>query len=710
MVRCSAQSKRLTIELVTRRGALVAPEISHVVWRPGADQLAYIRKQGEGREASSILYLYDVASAHESVLLKPQGETASLELDSCQWSPRGDALLFEGGNDLWLYDLEKKTLRRLTNDADAEENASFSPTGDKVAFVKKNDLYVLNIGSGTLERLTTDGSATVLNGKLDWVYEEELADRATAPAFAWSPDGKKIAYLRLDDAPVPQYPITSYLSTHVQLTEQRFPQSGDQNPLPSFRVVTVGEGKPQTWTASLPAGVEYLGPNFSWAKDSRTICFLTLNRHQDELNVHAWNPEAGSDRALVTEKDRFWINSLAAPYFLNDGHRFLWLSERDGWLHLYLYDDNGKLLRQVTRGAWMIDKPPFSDAPLFQVDESAGWVYFASTNPDPRDRHLFRVHLDGTGMERLSKESGTHSLDLSPDGRYLVDVSSDVNTPPVTRLLRANGDFVATLDRPENHLSEYGLGSIYFVDVKAPDGATLDARMIQPPDFDPEKKYPVIVYVYGGPHIQMVRNAWSESNLFDLYMAQEGFLVWTLDNRGSWGRGHAWESVIFEHMGRQELADQVTGVQYLASLPYVDSKRIGIRGWSYGGYMTLYALTHAPEVFKCGAAGGPVTDWKFYDSIYTERYMRTATENPEGYAEASPLQAASHLKARVLLIHGADDDNVHMQNTMNFIDALVKAGHTFELYIQPGQKHGFVGDAVRTYLNQRVFDFFRKNL
>jgi dipeptidyl-peptidase 4 len=246
--------------------------------------------------------------------------------------------------------------------------------------------------------------------------------------------------------------------------------------------------------------------------------------------------------------------------------------------------------------------------------------------------------------------------------------------------------------------------------VKARDGATLYARLMKPPDFDPSRKYPVIVFIYGGPHEQLVKREWHSYSLMDHLLAQEGFLVWTLDNRGSWGRGHKWESAIYEHLGRRELDDQLAGIDYLKSLPYVDSSRIGIRGWSYGGFMTLYTLTHAPDVFKCGAAGGPVTDWKFYDSIYTERYMRTPEENPEGYKDASPLMAAANLRAKVLLIHGVDDDNVHMQNTLNFIDALVTVGRPFELYLQPGQKHGFGGKTVVTYLNGRLLDFFKKNL
>jgi dipeptidyl-peptidase 4 len=709
-ITAQAAGKRLTVELVSTPGAIVSPGIARVQWRPGADEISYIRPEGSRGSPAPALYIYDVASGHERVLFQPSGETADFTLSSYQWSPKGDLILFARDNDLWIYDVRSGHTRRLTHDREEEEVPAFSPTGERVAFVKKNDLYTVELASDRVTRLTHDGSATVYNGILDWVYQEELAYRSAGRAYEWSPDGKLIAYLRLDDGLVPQYPITSYLSTHVGLTEQRFPQAGDPNPRPSLHVVKSGEEQQPGWNFPLPANVEYLSPSFTWTPDSQAVSILTLNRHENELNVHEWEPMKGNDRVVVTEKDPFWINSLDAPHFLNDGRRFLWLSERDGWLHLYLFAQDGKLLRKLTSGDWMIDHPIFSDVPMFQVDESSGWVYFPSTDPDPRERQLWRVRLEGGAPERVTRETGSHALNLSPDGHYLIDTFSDILTPTETRLLTPDGTLVAILDKPENHLSDYALAKTELLEVKGRDGATLYARLLKPHDFDPGRKYPVVVFIYGGPHEQLVKHEWHSYSLVDHLFAQEGFLVWTLDNRGSWGRGHKWESSIFEHLGQHELEDQLAGIDYLKSLPYVDASRIGIRGWSYGGYMTLYALTHAPDVFKCGAAGGPVTDWKFYDSIYTERYMRKPEENPEGYKDASPLQAAANLRGKVLLIHGADDDNVHMQNTFNFIDALIMAGHPFELYIQPGQKHGFNGQAVITYLNGRLLDFFKRNL
>jgi dipeptidyl-peptidase 4 len=703
--------KALTIQDAVSPSRLVAPGISAITWRPGGKQLTFVRPASQANGASARLCAYDLESHAETVLFRASDRKEKIELDSYQWSPRGDAVLLEGENDLWLLDPKTGELRRLTHDGEEKEVPTFSPAGDRIAFVRKHDLHVVDVKGGATQRLTHDGSDTIYNGRLDWVYEEELANRSTARAYEWSPDGQRIAYLRLDDGPVPEYPITNYLTTHVSLAHERFPQAGEPNPIPSLHVVAIDGPSAQQLAFTVDRKqVEYLGPSFTWTPDGAAVCFLALNRAQTDVIVHRWDPRTGNDRVLFVEHDPFWVNSLEPPRFLKGGRQFLWVSERDDWQHVYLYATDGKLVRQITRGAWMLDRPIFQDAPLFQLDAQESWLYFAATNPDPRERQLYRIHLDGSGMERLTSEPGSHTLDLSPDSRFLVDRFSTPDTPPVARLLTSAGKLVATIDSPANHLGDYTLGKREYVELNTPDGATLYAQLLKPADFDPQKKYPVIVDVYGGPHVQLVQKRWDPNSLYEQILAKNGFLVWTLDNRGSWGRGHAWESTIFENMGKHELEDQLTGVDYLKSLPYVDGSRIGIRGWSYGGYMTLYALTHAPDVFKCGSAGAPVTDWKFYDSVYTERYMRTPSENPAGYKSSSPLEAAAKLKAKLLIIHGTSDDNVHLQNTINFLNALIDADKPYEFHLQPGQKHGFQGSVPRTYVDQRILDFFNANL
>ncbi|MGH9451382.1 MAG: DPP IV N-terminal domain-containing protein [Terriglobia bacterium] len=705
-VHAAAQSTRqpLTVNLISHPERIVPAGPSDVVWRPHADEFSFI--DADPGSGASAIWLYDVSAGSKRILLRHEQGGPDVRLNSYQWSPDGSRLLLQGGGDLWLLDVKTGKLRRLTHGQGMEDPA-FSPQGDKIGFVQNNNLYVLDVESGRSRQLTTDGSATILNGKLDWVYGEELAYRETQRAYEWSPDGKQIAYLQLNDAPVPQYPLTRFLKYHASIFDQRFPQPGDPNPIAAMHVVNAnGRGRSRVY--HLSHGAEYIVPAFDWTPDSSAVCFLTMNRDQTRQVIHLWSRK--SDEQPVVETDPYWINNVEPPQFVDGGNDFLWLSERDGWNHLYLYTRAGTLVRKLTQGDWLIDHPIFQNVPSYQVDQAGGWVYFESTDPDPRERQIYRERLDGTSFQRLTTERGTHALTLSPGGRYLLDRFSSIDTPPVIRLLKSDGTRVATIDQPANHLSEYALGTTQFVTLKAADGSALYGRLVKPPDFDPHKKYPVVVYVYGGPGFQIMRNQWGTTSWMDRLLADHGYLIWSMDNHGSAGRGHAFETVIFKDMGKHELADQLLGIQYLKSLPYVDASRLGIWGWSYGGYFTLYALTHASDVFKCGIAGAPVTDWHYYDTIYTERYMRTPEENPEGYKDSSDVVAAANLRAKLLLIHGVADDNVHLQNTINFVEALVKAGVPYQLYLQPGQKHGFTDPAAIDYLNHRVFEFFMHNL
>jgi dipeptidyl-peptidase-4 len=337
-------------------------------------------------------------------------------------------------------------------------------------------------------------------------------------------------------------------------------------------------------------------------------------------------------------------------------------------------------------------------------------VYFTATEENVRRRPIYRVGLDGGGFSKLPGPAGTHAPLLSPDGRHLLDTFSAVSQPPVVSVLDSSGRAVRALESPRLRLEDYELAGTENVAVRADDGVELQGRLVKPADFDPAKKYPVIVFVYGGPHSQTVRDSWGATSLFDHLLASRGYLVWSVDNRGTSWRGHAWESAVFRELGRRELSDQLAGVRHLKTLPFVDPARIGIWGWSYGGYMTLFAMTNAPGVWKCGVAGAPVSDWKFYDTIYTERYMRTPAENPDGYERSAPLSKAKDLAAPLLLIHGGADDNVHLQNTIAFVDALTAAGKPYELQIQPRQKHGFRGAESVNSRNRAILRFFEENL
>jgi len=709
-------TNRFTLDVISQSPP--DTNISRVQWHPYGHEVTYLRPVIQSGRTNNALFAHDIATGKERIVFdppipSPATNSSWLSLASYQWSPAGDALLVTGSNDLWLVFVATRGITRLTYDRETEHVPSFSPDGQRVAFVKRNNLFVVDAKSRRQRQLTTDGSELILNGKLNWVYGEEFSHlTGTDRAYEWSPDGKKIVFLQLDERCVPEYPITDFLRAHPSVLRQRYPKAGDTNPVPRVAVVSAVGSRRSLQLMPLSPNIEYVLPEFSWTPDSQSAAVMTLNRAQNELTVHLWNPAHGKSSVLLNEVQPCWINVFEPPRFLKDGQHFVWLSERDGWFHCYLYRRDGFLERRLTRGHWMIE-PNFSQrwsGRPFEIDAVEQWLYFSATERDPRERHICRVRLDGTGFERISKEPGTHFQKLAPTGSHFLENFSSLDTPPSIRLCRADGTQVSTLDQREDRWRDFAAAQTEFHEVSAPNVPRLYGALTKPADFNPGKRYPVIVHLYGGPHAQLVRNHSGLVTPRHHLLAQEGFLVWSLDGRGSWGRGHDWETTVFKNLGTNELADQLAGVAYLKTLPFVDPNRFGIWGWSYGGYMTLYALTHAPDVFRCGIAGAPVTDWKFYDTIYTERYMRTPKENPSGYKSSSPLAAADQLKARLLIIHGTADDNVHLQNTMSFIDALVKAGRPHEIQIQPGQMHGFTGAPANQFLTQQIVDFFRRNL
>jgi dipeptidyl-peptidase-4 len=706
----------ITARELVEPNALVGPGPSILGWSPQGAALAYTGPQ-DGQDGNDVLWLYDASSGEKRVLLDPSGQPDNIDVTSAQWSPQGDTMLLSGDASLWLLAVASGELSQLVEAGASKTAMIFTPSGTHVSYVQDNDLYTVSIGDGQVRRITSDGSDAVFNGCLDWVYNEELATRAAQPGYAWSPDGKWLMYMRLDDSSVHNDPVTDYDPVPPTVSYTRYPTAGSPNPVVSMHAIAPEAGA-QARTIPLPPDTEYILPFYTWAPDSGEALYITVNRDHSVLRLNAWSPASGASRIVIEETDPHWINEdfYAAPVFLEGGQRFLWLSERDGFMHLYLYSRQGEMLRQLTRGDWLIDNSAYdilTPGKPVHVDPSGTWAYFTTTANGPLERQVYRLDLAGGQLEQISQQAGFHAVALSGDGAFLVDQFSSVDTPPVTSILHADGGEVEVLGECAGPSLELPQVSREFLTVEAHDGTELYAQIVKPEDFDPDRKYGVVVHWYGGPGLQLVSDRYGTTNLFnhierDTLYTQAGFIVWRLDNRGSFGRGHAFETPIYGQLGPAALDDQLAGVEYLKTLSYVDPERIGSDGKSFGGFLTLYALIHAPDVFRCGVAGSGPTDWSYYDTIYTERYMKTPAENPDGYAATELVSRAGDIGAEPLIVHGLADTNVHLQNSVNFIQALEHTGKPFSFIPLPNENHHYEGDGLATALSASTAYFTRQ--
>ena len=620
----------------------------------------------------------------------------------------GAAFVYLMEGDLFSIELADSSVKRLTRTPEPETSVALSPDGRWVSFVRLNDLYAVERLTGTEIRLTEGATETLLNGPFSWVYWEEVYDNASVP-YQWSPDSTAIAYLQTDDSGVPLSAYVNYRPLTPEVVFQRYPKAGQANPKVRLGIVELASSK----TIWMDCGeYEYLA-RFKWLRNSREVAVQTLNRRQSDLRLLFADRGTGRSREILAERQPAWINLNNSLNFLKDGKRFVWASERDGYQHLYLYETSGRLLNRLTQGEFMVVSGVLVtlNNGLAGVDERSGWVYFISNKVALRKRHLFRVRLDGSKMEQLSNGEGIHNARFSPSMKYFFEYSSNSAEPPSLYLCRADGRRIATIaESAKSELEGLDLTRPEFLTFSAEDGIELPAMMTKPPRFDPAKKYPVILSVYGGPAAQNIVDAWSSGQFWNEFLAQQGYIVCDLEVRAGMSCNKALEGSVYRKAyGIQNVRDILTGVERLKSLPYVDPERLGLWGWSGGGCTTLYTMTHS-DVFKAAIAVAPVSDWRFYDSIYTERYQGTPEENPSGYEETSSVKAASNLKGRLLIVHGTYDDNVHPQNTYAFIDKLIESGISFDLMIYPWRKHG-ISDAPATLdLYRRMLTFWNQNL
>ena len=656
--------------------------------------------------------LYDVAAKNEKELLSldplqkaaipiPEAQrfdwqNRRVSEDSLQWSDSGKELLLSVRGDLFLFTLDSGKWDQLTATAEPEHDPKLSPDGARVAFRRGHDLYSMDLASRQVTRLTEDGNPTLLNGELDWVYPEEL-DLGTA--YWWSPDSKHIAYLQLDTAREMIYPQVALTGLRATLEPERYPQAGTANAEVHIGVTPAAGGNTRWMDLGDARG--YLIARVYWTPDSSKLAIERFTRVQNQLDLTLADASSGAAKSILHESDPYWINHNDLFHFLNDG-RFIWGSERDGFQHLYLYGLDGKQHKRITEGNWEVTN-------LTGVDEARQLLYFVSSEASPLERQLYSIKLNGKDRKRISQGAGTHSIAMSPTTEYYLDTFSNITQPSRRTVHTTDGAEWSVYREMDRRLTdEYEVLPTEIVTFKGSQGTLFYARLIKPANFHAGEKYPAIVMVYGGPGAQSVRNAWSGAT-WDQALAQRGFVIWQVDNRGSRGRGHAFESPIYHRMGKTELADQLEGIHYLVGQGFVDPARIGIYGWSYGGYMTLYSLLNAPDVFRAGIAGAPVTNWRNYDTIYTERYLGLPSEDAEGYRASSAVEYADKLKGKLLLLHNIEDDNVLFQNSMQMAEAFEKSGKLFDMVVYPQKSHGVTGE-LRKQLLEKTTDFFEKNL
>ena len=707
--------KELTVERIYSQPSLGGRLFSGIAWAPDGKSLTYFETQGRGKEARKELWSVSAETGEKKQLLSAEKLGSVLPEDKSKptqatglgrrapaeykWAPNGSAILFIGPNSLGWYDLKTETAQTLVSGKAAIADAKISPDGKWVSFVREHNLFAVSVADGKEHPLTTGGNEEIRKGELDWVYPEELG---ISTAYWWAPDSSAVAFLEMDETKVTKYPMVDFESYAGEAEEERYPVAGGKNPVVHVYVVGAGGGRGRQMDTG--AETDQYIPRVQWLPDSKRVAIERLNRKQTQLELLIADAASGKSSSILTDKDDYWINVSDDLYFFKDGRRFLWSSERSGYRHLYLYDLGGKQSTQLSQGEWEVTR-------LESVDEARGMVYFSATEKSPAERQVYRAALGG-GFTRITKEEGTHAVNFAPDGGAYVDTFSSAGTPPSQSLRRSDSSLISVLNENKvDELKDYHLSPVEFLKVKSHDGMELNAWMIKPPNFDAEKKYPVLVYTYGGPGAQVVLNSWGGSTyLWHELMAQKGFIVFALDNRGSTGRGHLFEEPIHFRFGAQELSDQRDGVAWLKSQPYVDGQHIGIWGWSYGGHMTLHAMFEASGDFKAGFAGGPVTNWHYYDSIYTERYMGLLPENEKGYKDSSPSEKAGQLKGPLLIAHGTGDDNVHFANTLELVDELIAKGKYVEVMPFPGRGHGVSDPAARTVLMKRATKFFMDNL
>lgn len=707
------QRPALTVQWALGEAGNDAPKVPKAMWLQDGSALMYNERLPKEQRTFE---RFDLATRKSTPVIDPQRALASLkaagvEEKSLDWPEEfdesGSKAVYLFKDDVYLLDLPTQAFTRVTSTKAEEKSPRFSPNGQLLAYVRDNDLYVFDVAKKTESRLTKDGSEKILNGTLTWVYWEEVFGRNDI-GYWWSPDSKSIAFLQTDVTGVPVSTFVDFQPQNPRVIHQVYPKAGDPNP--KVRVGVVGIGAPQArWIKIDDRPYEWL-QRVKWLPDSSRLAVETLNRRQTELRLYFADAKTGAAKHILDETDPAFVNVSDDLHFLKDGQHFLWASERTGYMHIYRYTMDGKPVNAVTSGEWAIAS---SGTGVFWVrqaitgiDEKEGWLYFTAMKDGSLERHLYRVNLDGSGMTRLTKDAGTHRINMSNDTRFYFDTFSDINSLPALRLHASDGSEQAVVAAPRPELLPAAVHFPELLTVPAADGFPMPAQLLKPSNFDPAKKYPVILHIYGGPSAPLVRNGWQRDMFFYNVLAENGYVVVAMDNRAATAISKKLENTLVENPSVSETDDLVAGVKWLKQQSWADPERFGVYGWSGGGTNTLNCMTRSKE-FKAGISGAPVTDWHYYDSRWAEALVKTPKENPALYESTSLVKRADQLHGRLLIIYGTYDDNVHPQNSLAFMDALIKAGIPYQSLIYPMRKHGFTDTPAKIHVGQAQLDFWK---
>jgi len=733
LVAIHATAAPLTVERIFGAPDLSGPKLREPKFSPDGRYVTYLQGKSDNKDQFD-LWAFDTRSGKSRLLVdsralvgdeerlsaeeearRERQRTASLRgIVEYQFSADGQRLLIPLGGDLYLYELNAgaNPVTRLTSSESYETDARFSPGGRYVSFIRDQNLFAIDLHTRQERALTKDGAGLVQNGVAEFIAQEEM-DRDTG--YWWAPDDSRIAFSRIDDSPVQEVERFEINADGARMYRQRYPAAGTPNTHVELKVLALDSG--QVMPVDLQLGDGYLA-RVDWFQDSKHLAVQRQTRDQKQLEMLKVDAASGSTRVILTEKSANWIELHNDLHFLKKRPAFVWSSRRSGYKHLYLYDLDGKLLRPLTAGEWMVVGYNTENG-LVGVDEKRGEVYFTANMPSTLERQLYVASLETNepaAPRRISKEAGVHEVKLLPGASGYLDLFSSPDQPPNASLHALDGTLQHWLIRnalDESHPYHEFLADHVkeeFGSIPAEDGQQLNYRLTKPAKLQAGKRYPVVIDVYGGPHNQYIRKDWMGGGYFREILAQHGFVVFTLDNRGSGFRGNAFETALARQFGKVEVADQLRGVEYLKTLPFVDPQRIGVMGWSYGGYMTLMVLT-TTEAFKAGIAGAPVTEWRLYDTHYTERYLGTPAENKSGYDASGVLSHIGKLHGKLLLVHGMADDNVLFTNSTMLMTALQAQGSQFELMTYPGSKHGLVRMPQQgRHFYEMVLGYFEREL